>query len=55
MFIDNWQPQKEVKSNMQIMGKHARQLVSELSYHTQKTLTATALHNYSNVCLNKAI
>lgn len=44
MFIDNWQPQKKIKGNMQITQRHASQLVSELSYDTQKALTAAAMH-----------
>lgn len=47
MFIDNWQPQKLLKGNMQVMQRHANQLVSEVSYHTQKALTPASMHKYS--------
>lgn len=47
MFIDNWQPQKLLKGNMQVMQRHANQLVSELSYRTQKALSPASMHKYS--------
>jgi len=55
MFIDNWQPQKMVKGNMQVEQRHASGLVSQLSYHTHKAPTPSATHKYFTICLNEPV